>query len=113
MSKKVKPIPDGYHTLTPFLSLKEAAKAIQFYKEAFGAKELEKHLSPDGKVMHAVIQIGDSLIMMADEFPGENGCGMVSPKTLNGTSVLMHLYVEDADAVFNKAVKAGAKEKMP
>lgn len=112
MSQKVKAIPDGYRTVTPFLSLKDAAKAIKFYQEAFGAKELQRHPAPDGKIMHAVIKIGDSLIMLADEFP-QGGCGMSSPNSLKGTSMMLHLYVEDVDSAFDKALKAGATTKMP
>lgn len=112
MSKKVKAIPDGYRTVTPFLSLKEAAKAIAFYEKAFDAKVMEKHTTPDNKIMHAVIKIGDSLIMIADEFP-EFGCGITSPTSLKGSTVLLHIYVEDVDAAFNKAVKAGAKVQKP
>jgi PhnB protein len=112
MTQKVKSIPDGYHTVTPFLSLKDASKAIQFYQHAFGAKEIEKHHAPDGKVMHAVLKIGNSLIMLADEFPQSN-CGISSPHSLKGSSAMFHLYVEDVDAAFEKALKAGAKVKMP
>lgn len=112
MSQKVKPIPTGYHTITPFLSQKDAARAIKFYADAFGAKEVEKHNTPDGKIMHAVLKIGDSLIMLADEFP-ESGCGISAPHALKGTTTMFHIYVEDVDAFFNKAVKAGAKVKMP
>lgn len=113
MAQKVKPIPEGYHTLTPFLSLKDAAKAIEFYKKAFGAQEVEKHDCPDSsKIMHAVLKIGNSLIMLADEFP-EHSCGVSGPTSLKGTTTMMHLYVENADAAFERAVKAGAKVKMP
>jgi PhnB protein len=109
---EVKKIPDGYRTLTPFLSLKEAAKAIEFYQKAFDAQLVERHDTDDGRIMHAVMQIGDSLVMLADEFP-EYGCGITSPQQLKGSSVLFHLYVEDVDAAFDKAVKAGAKVNMP
>ena len=112
MKPKVKPIPDGYYTLTPHLSIKDAAKAIKFYKDAFGAKEVEVCDTPDGKIMHAVLKIGNSLLMLADEFP-EYGCGISSPKSLKGTTSMLHLYVEDVDASFNKAVKAGAKVIRP
>jgi PhnB protein len=109
---KVKAIPEGYHSVTPFLSLKDASKAIKFYKEAFGAKEIEVHQSTDDRIMHAVLKIGDSLIMLADEF-SESKCGIASPRSLQGTTIVLHLYVEDADKVFQKAVKAGATVKMP
>lgn len=112
MTQKVNPIPEGYHTITPFLSINEAGKAIEFYKKAFGAQEIEKHLSPDGKVMHAVIKIGDSMLMLSDEFP-EHSCGLSSPHALKGTTALFHLYMDNVDAAFDKAVKAGAIVKMP
>ncbi len=112
MAHKVKPIPEGYHTLTPFLSTTNAAKAIEFYKNAFGAHEIEKHAGPDGKIMHAVLKIGNSLIMLADEFP-EHSCGASTPKSLKGTTVMFHLYVEDVDHAFEKAKKAGAEVTMP
>lgn len=112
MPNHVKAIPDGYHSVTPFLSIKDAEKAIKFYQKAFGAKVIELHKTPDGKVMHSVIKIGTSLMMIADEFP-ESGCGMASPATLNGTSVGLHLYVEDVDATFNQAVSAGATINRP
>ncbi len=112
MTQKVKAIPNGYHTVTPFLSLKDASKAIQFYQHAFGAQEIEKHQAPDGKIMHAVLKIGDSLIMLADEFP-QHSCGISAPHSLKGTSAMFHLYVEDVDTAFDKALQAGAKVKMP
>lgn len=108
--KKVRPIPDGYHTATPYLILRDGARAIEFYKRAFGAKELMRMPGPDGRIMHAEIQIGDSRIMLADESP-ENGSP--SPQTLKGTAVGIFLYVEDVDAVFKRAVAAGARELMP
>lgn len=109
---KVKPIPEGYHTVTPYLSIKDAANAIEFYKKAFGATEVENCLSPDGKVMHAVIKIGNSMVMLSDEMPGSD-CGISSPATLKGATSMLFIYVEDADAFFNKAVEAGATVKMP
>lgn len=112
MKPKAKPIPEGYHTLTLHLSIKDALKAIKFYKEAFGAQEMEICQTPEGKVMHAVIKIGNSLIMLADEFP-EYGCGVSSPQSLKGTTAMLHLFVEDVDAAFAKALKAGAKMKRP
>jgi PhnB protein len=112
MSKKVKAIPEGFHTLTPYLTLKHAAKAIQFYKDAFGAQEIEINHSTDGRIMNAVIKIGDSYLMLSDEFP-EFGCGVLPPQSLKGTSTMLHLYVEDVDAAFNKAINAGASVKMP
>jgi PhnB protein len=112
MQSKVNPIPAGYHTVTPFLSIKDAEKAIRFYQKAFNAKEIELHKTPEGKVMHAVIQIGNSRLMIADEFPN-SGCGMASPASLKSTTVGLHLYVEDVDSFFNQAVKAGATVSMP
>jgi PhnB protein len=111
MAKKVLPIPKGYHAVTPYLAIKGAAKAIDFYKTAFGATERFRMPSPDGKsLMHAELQLGDSVVMLADEFPG---MGFVGPKTLKGTPVTIHLYVADVDATFKKAVAAGAKKKRP
>ena len=105
-----KPIPDGYHTVTPYLIVKGAANAIEFYKQAFGASEVMRIDGPDGKVGHAEISIGDSRVMLADEFPD---MGALSPKSLGGAGVSMLLYVEHADAVFKQAVSAGAKELRP
>ncbi len=107
----VKPIPEGFSSVTPHLIIKDAAKAIDFYKKAFGAEEICRMPGPDGKtVMHAEIKIGNSHVMLADEFP-EYGC--VGPQTLKGSSVTIHLYVNDADKVYNQAVAAGAKATMP
>jgi len=106
----VKPIPDGYHSVTPYLVVKDAAKALEFYKKALAAKELMRMPGPGGKVMHAEIRIGNSVVMMADEFPQ---MGASSPQTLGGSPVGLMVYVEDADAVFNQAVAAGAKVERP
>ena len=103
-------IPQGMHTVTPHLICAGAAEAIEFYKQAFGAVELSRMLSPEGKVMHASIRIGDSVIMLNDETPQWESYG---PKHLKGSPVTIHLYVEDADGVFAQAVKAGAKATMP
>lgn len=105
-----KPIPDGYHTATPYLVLQNAASAIEFYKKAFGATELMRLASPGGKIGHAEIKIGDSPIMLADEFPE---MGYRGPKALGGSPVSIMLYVEDVDAIFNQAVAAGATVKRP
>jgi len=110
MSQKVKPIPDGFHAVTPYLSVQGAARAIEFYQQAFGARELFRMPMPDGKVGHAEIQIGDSRIMLADEAPG---CDFKSPATVGGTAVGLCLYLEDCDAVFEKAVSLGAKVMRP
>lgn len=110
MNTAVKPIPEGMHTITPHLTCAGAAEAIDFYKKAFGATELGRMASPDGRLMHAQIKIGDSFIMLVDEYPEWGGTG---PKTLKGSPVTLHMYVTDADAVFNTAVAAGATAKMP
>jgi PhnB protein len=110
MSTAVKPIPEGMHTVTPHLTCAGAADAIEFYKKAFGAIEMGRMPGPGGKLMHAMLKIGDSAIMLVDEFPEWGGKG---PKTLGGTPVTIHLYVNDADAVFKSAVDAGATAKMP
>jgi PhnB protein len=106
----VKPIPEGYHTATPYLIAKGAASAIEFYKKAFGAKEVMRLADPTGKIGHAEIQIGDSRIMLADEHPEMDIRG---PQSLGGTPVGICLYVPNVDAVFNQAVAAGAKVERP
>src|SRR5712692_6768313 len=106
----VKPIPEGYHTVTPYLIVKGAAGAIDFYKQAFGATELMRLADPSGKVGHAEIKIGNSPIMLADEFPE---MGIRGPRSLGGSPVIMLLYVEDVDARFSQAVAAGAKVLRP
>ena len=106
----VKTIPDGYHSLTAYLIISGAADAIGFYKKAFGATELMRIDAPGGKIGHAEIKIGDSPIMLADEFPG---CSNRSPQSLGGSPVGIMLYVTDVDAAFQKAVDAGAKVEAP
>jgi PhnB protein len=108
--KAVKAVPDGYYTATPYLYLSEAGKAIDFYKKAFGATEMSRMGGPGGRVMHAELKIGNSIVMMADEFPEMNNR---SPRTLGGASGSILLYVPDADASFARAVKAGAKATRP
>jgi PhnB protein len=110
MPGQVKPIPDGYHTVTPFLAVHNAAKAIDFYKRAFGATELHRMDGPQGKIAHAEIKIGDSVIMLSDEMPGTSAR---SPQSLGGTTTNLFIYVKDVDAAFNKAVSAGAKAEAP
>jgi PhnB protein len=110
MTTNIKPIPDGCHTLTPYLTVTGASEALAFYKEAFGAIELLRLNMPDGKIAHAEFKIGDSTFMISDEYP--NGTS-ASPETLGGSTVKMHLYVTDADATFAQAIQAGAKETMP
>lgn len=105
-----KAIPDGMHTLTPHLICAGAADAIEFYKKAFGATELNRLPGPDGKLMHASVRIGDSVLMLLDEFPQ---WGSLGPKALKGSPVVLHLYVEDVDAVVAQAVAAGAKLTLP
>lgn len=106
----VKSIPDGYHSVTPYLIIKGASDAIEFYKKAFGATELFRMPAPGGKVGHAEIKIGDSPIMLADESPE---MGYVGPATLGGTPVSIMIYVEDVDTVYNQAIAAGGKELKP
>ena len=110
MSNNVKPIPEGYHTVTPYLVCNNASDAIEFYKNAFDASETMRMETPDGAIGHAEIMIGDSRIMLADEFPEMNA---LSPKTIGGTPISIMLYVEDVDAAFEKAVKAGATVVRP
>jgi PhnB protein len=112
MASKVKPVPEGYHTLTPYLSIKGAAKALAFYKNAFGAEELVLMKMPDGRIGHAELQIGDSRFMLADENDMADRV-VQSPSTLGSSSVSLLLYVPDVDARFKRAVEAGAKVKRP
>ena len=107
MTTKVQAIPKGYHSLTPYLNIKDAAKAIEYYKKAFGAKVVGKIYMPDGStIAHAEIEIGDSKIMLAEE---NEQWGNLSPQTIGGSAVSLCLYVEDVDAVFARALKEGAK----
>jgi PhnB protein len=107
---KVKPVPEGYHTATVYLIIKDAAKAIEFYKKAFGATELMRMTQPDGRVGHAEIKIGDSPIMIADEF---TELGTRSPQSLGGSAVSIYLYVVDVDGLAKQAVAAGATLVRP
>ncbi|MBO0721331.1 MAG: VOC family protein [Blastocatellia bacterium] len=107
---KAKAIPDGFHGATPYLCIKDAAKALDFYKKAFGAQELMRMGGPDGKIGHAEIKIGEAVIMIADEFPD---MGFLSPQTIGGSPVGMMVYVEDVDGFVNKATTAGAKILKP
>ncbi len=107
----VNPIPQGMHTVTPNLTLRDCAKAIEFYKSALGAQEVARMNSPDGKsVWHAELKIGDSVVFMNDEMPG---MGRPAPSAANPVPVTMWLYVKDCDGAFQRAVKAGAKEMAP
>ena len=110
MTGKVKAVPEGYHSVTPYLIIKGAADAIVYYKKALGATELMRMPQPDGRIGHAELKIGDSHVMLADEYPEMNNRG---PKSLGGSPVTIHLYVEDVDAVAGKALAAGAKELRP
>ena len=111
MAKAARAVPDGYHTLTPGLVVKDGASAIEFYKKAFGAEELFRMPGPGGKgILHAELRIGNSPFFLNDEFP-EIGC--LSPETLKGTTQSIYMYVQDVDALFNRAVAAGARVVMP
>lgn len=110
MGTKAKPIPEGYHAVTPYLSVKGAVGAIEFYKKAFGAKEVMRMPGPGGTIGHAEIQISDCRIMLADEYPEMN---FRSPHSFGGSPVHIHLYVKDADGVATQAVAAGAKLLRP
>ena len=104
MAKAKSAIPEGHHTVTPQLALDDAAKALEWYKQALGAEEMSRHLGPDGKVMHAEIRIGDSRIMVNDAMMGTKG-----PKALGGSPASLWLYVEDCDSLFNRAIAAGGQ----
>lgn len=110
MNKKVKPIPEGYHSVTPYLIVNGAAKAIEFYKKAFNATELSRMPDANGKIYHAEIKIGNSPIMVADEFPEMN---FRSPQAFGGSPISICLYVENVDTLFKQAIAAGAKEIRP
>jgi PhnB protein len=110
MLNKVSPIPQGYHSITPYLILNNAAQAIDYYKKAFGATELMRMEMPGGKIGHAELKIGDSIIMLADECPER---GAKSPEACNGTPISLLLYVEDVDGVAKQAIAAGAKVIKP
>jgi len=111
MTTQAKPIPTGFHTVTPNLVVRDADKAIDFYKRALGAEERNRFLGPDGKsIMHAEIKIGDSIVMLSEEHPAK-GCR--GPQTVGSTTVDLYLYLEDVDKTFNRAVSAGAKVLMP
>lgn len=107
---KAKPIPEGMHSVTPHLVCAGAAAAIDFYKKAFGAVEHGRLPGPDGRIMHAMLRIGDSAVMLVDEMPE---WGSLGPKALKGSPVTIHLYVDDADAFVKRAAQAGAKVTMP
>jgi PhnB protein len=111
MAQPVSRVPEDFHTLTPHLVVRGVERAVAFYHAAFGAHELLRNLAPDGKtVMHSELLLGDSRFLINDEFPDR---GVVSPETLGGTPVTLHLYVDDVDAVFRQAVDAGAQVLTP
>ncbi|HVZ39539.1 MAG TPA: VOC family protein [Candidatus Kapabacteria bacterium] len=110
MAQSVNPIPEGYLGITPYITVRDAANAIEFYKNAFGATETMRIMQPDGRVGHAELTIGTAPIMLSDEFPEH---GITGPQTLGGTPVTMHLYVEDVDAFAERAVAAGATLLRP
>src|SRR5271167_1560274 len=111
MTNEVKAVPDGFHTITPHLTVRDANRALEFYKQAFGAEVLHVAPAPGGKVMHAALKIGDSILMLNDEFP-EYG-GALAPPATGGLGVALHIYIENVDAAFERAVSAGATVKMP
>jgi PhnB protein len=110
MAKKVKTVPEGYNSVTPYMTIKNAAKAIEYYKKIFGAVEVMRISQPDGRVGHAELKIGDSKIMICDEFPNMGARG---PEAVGGTPVSIHLYIADVDDVVKRAVAAGAKATQP
>lgn len=110
MSKAAKPIPEGFHTVTPHLVVRGASEAIEFYKKALGAQERSRMNGPDGKVMHAELQIGDSIVFLADEMPTPGNAK--APQSVGACTTSLHLYVPDVDAAFQKAVAAGGHETM-
>lgn len=107
---RVEPIPKGFGTVTPYLSIDGAAQALEWYKKAFGAKELDREPTPDGKLMHARIRIGDSIVMMSDVFPGAD---TQAPTALGNTTTTLHIYMKNVDKFWQQAVDAGAKVTMP
>lgn len=112
-SSAIKPIPEGYRTVTPHLVIQGAAKALDFYQRAFGAVEKKRNLAPDGRVMNAEMRIGDSLVMVVDDFPEYCGGRAKHPLALDGTPVSLHLYVDDCDGWTARAAEAGCEVVMP
>ena len=104
-----KPVPEGFHSVSPAMVIKNAAEAIEFYKKAFGAEVVTRLTGPNDSVMHAEIKIGDSMVMIGEEWPGHH---VQSPTSVSGTTITLHIYVEDVDAAHERAVAAGAKEIM-
>jgi PhnB protein len=110
--KPVKPIPSGFRTITPYLVLNDASGAIEFYKKAFGAKELMRNPTPDGKILNAQIKVGDSIIMLSDEFPFP-GSSLKSPSLLGASTITIHIYSKNVDKLWEQALAAGAMIRMP
>jgi PhnB protein len=110
MADKVQAIPPGFHTLTPHLTVRNADQALEFYKNALGAEILGVARMPDGRIMHAALRVGDSMLMLNEEMPEYGG---LSPLSLGGTGVTIHIYTDNVDEAFNRAVSAGAQVKMP
>ena len=111
MTQAKSPIPEGLHTVTPHLVVRNAAQAIEFYKKAFGAEERSRFEMPGGAIGHAELKIGNSVIFLADEMPGPGGSQ--SPQSVGGSTCTLNIYVEDVDKLFNQAVNAGGKSLMP
>ena len=111
MAKAKSPVPEGQHTISPHLTVKGAPQAIEFYKKAFGAKEMHRSLGPGGLIMHAAMQVGDSMFFLNDEMPMPDGGK--SPTSIGGTAVTINFYCPDADKVYQQALTAGAKEVLP
>lgn len=107
---RLSPVPPNMRTVTPYLAIAGAAEALEFYKRAFGAKELDRSPMPDGKLMHATMKIGDSVVMMADEFPGSQ---VRAPTNVGTSTVMLHIYTKDVDKLWQQALSAGAKVAMP
>ena len=111
MTASAKPVPEGFHTVTPAIVVRDAAKAIEFYKKALGAQELVRMPGPDGKIMHAEVKIGNSIIFISDENP--QMVHVKSPQTLGGSTCTLNVYVPNVDEQFKQAIAAGGKESMP
>src|SRR5579862_7916912 len=108
--RRIKPVPEGFTTVTPYLVVRGGVDALEFYKRAFGATEVSRQLTPDGKLIHGRMKIGNSIIMVSDEFQGG---GASAPTTLGTTSVTLHVYVDDVDDLWERALAAGARIAMP
>jgi len=113
LTSTANPIPEGYHTLNSYISVKDAARAIEFYRQALGAEEITRFPMPDGKIGHAELRIGDSRLMLADDMPDMPDCLVREPKALGGTTFGLHVYLPDVDAAFERALAAGATVRRP